>query len=220
VHHNARKNNTTYNGLEIHAFGVRYAKELNNKKPNYHLPENCNIYSDSSMYIAKKLAQYFTDRGIAAKAVGSDMRILSNKPAPITLIVELGYLTNPSDFKRATSKEWQEIYARTIADFIDENSLYICGPKFYASLIDIKKITSENVQELSSRLLADFIKEKNGYMFDAKPNTQNYLSDFKTAVFQKEKERRSGLLAHFIRENRSDKYHSKSSLLDLDSKYR
>lgn len=214
LHENSSRRSRKFKGLEVYFFGIKDTTELNNNRPNYHSPEKCTIYSDSSRYVAEKLVQYFVDRGIEAKVAGTDLRILRNKPAPISILIEFGYLSNPTDLKELKSKEVQELYAGIVANFINENRRYIFSEKFDTPLSDLTMITSETTQELYSRLLTDFIKDNNGYVCGAKSYTKDSLSNFKTAVLQKEKERRLKLLANFMKEKLGDVYRSRFNIIN------
>jgi N-acetylmuramoyl-L-alanine amidase len=137
--HNGPYNEFNYiHGTEFYFSGLKDNKQMTDTVANYNRPDECKIYSVSSMDVAKKFGQYFKDNGVTARVWGSDFRILHNKPAEVTILVEFRYLTNESDFKKATTKEGREADARLLVDCINKNRDIIFDQKSYASNLEGK----------------------------------------------------------------------------------
>jgi len=124
IHHNAHTSKA-YNGMEIYFFGVRSLRHLKNDKLDYSYPESCIRFSEPSMLVAKKLGQYITERGMKVSVTGSDMKILELNKDKTILYLEMGYMTNPSELKKITDSEWQDMMANILKDFLNENIDYI-----------------------------------------------------------------------------------------------
>ncbi|MGV8171983.1 MAG: N-acetylmuramoyl-L-alanine amidase [Candidatus Woesearchaeota archaeon] len=124
IHHNANRSKA-YNGMEIYFFGTKSNWFLKNKKLDFFYPENCRIYSEPSMLIAKKLGQYISEQGITVSVIGSDMKILEQNKDKMILYLEMGYMSNPSDLKKITDPEWQNMMAALLKNFLEENIAYI-----------------------------------------------------------------------------------------------
>ena len=163
IHCNADPRSSRYKGVGLYTYGIVDTVELNDKRKNFHNPEECKIYSAYSVQVANRLAKYLMDKGLEVEVYCSDLRMVRNSPAKASILVELGYLTNPSDFKMLTSDKGQQTMAEILADFTIENAAYLSNPKANPSLFDIKRITSESTQELCRRLLSDFTKENENY---------------------------------------------------------
>jgi hypothetical protein len=85
---------------------------------------------------------------------------------------------------------------------------------------DLEKAKSKEGQEFYARLLVDFIDANRDYIFGAKQDTTNYLSNLKTKVLQEEKERRSRIMTSFMKEKLGNAYHSKLIPKNSELNYR
>jgi len=126
------------NGAEFYFYGILNKKQLTDGVANYNHPEDCKIYSASSMTVAKELTKFYNDNGMTARVWGSDFRILCDNPAEVTILTEFKYLTNKKDFEKATSKEGQLADAKLVVDFIDKKRDMIFNPKSYAANLEKK----------------------------------------------------------------------------------
>lgn len=125
IHYNANPFTKYVKGMEIYFYGVRSLKQIEDNELNYTRPPRCKIYSEPSMLLAEKLGQYIREQGIDASAIGSDMRILRENPDRMMILIEVGYLTTPSDVRDWTTPEGQKKIASLLHGFFEENIGYI-----------------------------------------------------------------------------------------------
>ncbi|MGV8086681.1 MAG: N-acetylmuramoyl-L-alanine amidase family protein [Candidatus Woesearchaeota archaeon] len=125
IHYNYHPRYSRVQGMEVYFYGVNSLDDINDGKLSIALPKNCKIYSNESLLVAEKMVSYAKDRGITLRAYGSDMRILRENPAKITLLIEVGYLTNKYDFKNAITENGRRESAKFLADFFNEHQEYL-----------------------------------------------------------------------------------------------
>lgn len=125
IHYDAYPSSSKINGIRIYFYGISSKEQENDKKLNLNYPQYCTKYSSSSKTIAEKLGEHIALNGLSVKVYGSDMRILKENQDKTILYLELGYLTNPSDLKRATTEEGQNALAEIIAGFFIEQRDFV-----------------------------------------------------------------------------------------------
>lgn len=125
IHYNYHPKYSSVRGMEIYFYGIQKTSDLNDGKLSIALPKNCKIYSKESLNVAEKMVSYAKDKGIILRAYGSDMRLLRENPAKITLLIEVGYLTNKYDLKNAISESGRNESAKFLADFFNEHEDYL-----------------------------------------------------------------------------------------------
>jgi N-acetylmuramoyl-L-alanine amidase len=125
IHYNAYPRSKKVNGTEIYFYGIRSKRQIDDNRLNFTRPQDCRIYSEPSLLLAERLGQYMNEQGIKATVIGSDMRILEENIDKAIILLEVGYLTNPSDFKNWTTSEGQIKMASLLKNFFSENIGYI-----------------------------------------------------------------------------------------------
>lgn len=135
LHYNATSSSKT-NGMEIYFYGIVNPKELDDNKKNFHHPEDCKIYSEKSLAVAMKLSEYAKKNGITSRVYGCDFRLVRTDSTKVSLLVDIGYLTNPTDFKNATTEKGREATAKFLSNFFIDNKEYL------DSIVDLKDNSS------------------------------------------------------------------------------
>lgn len=117
LHFNAYPRSWRVNGTEIYFYGVRGKRDLNDRRKNFYHPQSVRVADDSSKVFALHLEDFLKEESYKTTALGTDMRVLVEGPAVKNIMLEFGYLTNPTDFKLATTKEGHEKYTESILDY-------------------------------------------------------------------------------------------------------
>jgi len=171
IHYNAYPKSSKVNGMEIYFYGIRSERQLEDNRLNFTKPENCRIYSRSSMLFADSLGQYMREQGIKVSVIGSDMRVLRENPDRTLVLLEVGYMTNTSDLNTWATSEGQDKIAFLLKHFLNDNIRYIKQlNETYPLKENLEYIMKPQVEKDSTNLIK--LMDKNWRTHSGKSSSQ------------------------------------------------